>query len=93
MESATNFNAAVLSSSVIRVVVFSSGTPSRGLGGSTTSSSALEDMLARDEARRGRRVCDEDGSSRGVEVFEFRVEEGSTRFARRNEKKAVRGSN
>jgi hypothetical protein len=50
-------------------------------------------MLARDEARRGRRVCDEDGSSRGVEVFEFRVEEGSTRFARRNEKKAVRGSN
>ena len=36
----------------------------------------------------GGRVCEEEGSRRGVEVFEWRVEGGKTRFARRNEKNA-----
>lgn len=93
IESATSFNAAILSSSVVKVVVLSSGTPSRGLGGGTTSSSALDVMVARLDARSGRRVCGDDGSRRGVEVVEFRVEGGRTRFARRKEKKATKCKN
>lgn len=67
----------------------SSGTPSRGLGGRMISSSA-EDMVARVEGPSGGRVCEDEGSRRGVEVVEFKVEEGRTRFARRKEKKAMK---
>jgi hypothetical protein len=37
----------------------------------------------------GGRVCEEEGSRRGVDVVEFSVEGGRTRFARRKEKKAA----
>jgi hypothetical protein len=55
------------------------------------SSSALEVMVAREEGPSGGRVCDDEGSRRGVEVVEFSVEGGRTRFARRKEKNAGRG--
>jgi hypothetical protein len=45
-------------------------------------------MVARLEGPRGGRVCEEEGSRSGVDVVEFRVEEGRTRFARRKEKNA-----
>jgi hypothetical protein len=48
-------------------------------------------MVARDDGVRGGRVCEEEGSSRGVEVVEFKVEGGRTRFARRKVKNAVQG--
>jgi hypothetical protein len=47
-------------------------------------------MVASDEGCSGGSVPDEEGSRRGVDIFEFKVEGGRTRFARRNEKKAVR---
>jgi hypothetical protein len=59
------------------------------LGGSTTSSSTAELMVAREDGVRGGRVCEEEGSSRGVEEVEFKVEGGRTRFARRKVKNAV----
>lgn len=65
--------------------------PSRGLGGGTTSSSAFEVIVAREDGSSGGRVCEDEGSRRGVEVFEFSVEGGRTRFARRKEKNAVCG--
>jgi hypothetical protein len=65
------------------------GIPSRGSGVGTTSSSALEVIVAREERVSGGRVCEEEGSRSGVEVFEFSVEGSKTRFARRNEKKAA----
>jgi len=46
-------------------------------------------MVAREEGKRGGRVCDEEGSRRGVEVFELSVEGGKTRFARKKLKKAA----
>ena len=55
----------------------------------TTSSSALEVMVAREEGNKGGRVCEEDGSRSGVEVVEFRADCGRTRFARRKVKNAV----
>lgn len=88
IESATSFNAATLSSSAVKVVVTNVGTPSRGFGGGTGSSSGLEVMIASDDARSGGRVCEDDGERRGVEVFELSVEDGRTRFARRKEKNA-----
>jgi hypothetical protein len=45
-------------------------------------------MVARDDGVRGGKVCEEEGSSRGVEVVEFKVEGGRTRFARRKVKNA-----
>jgi hypothetical protein len=89
IESATNLRPAILSSSLVKVAVVRVGTPSRGLGGSTLSSSGLEVIVASDEARSGGRLWDEEGFRRGVEVFELSVEEGRTRFARRNEKNAL----
>jgi hypothetical protein len=84
-ESATSLRAAALSSSVVKTLVVRGGISSRGLGGSTTSFSAAELMVAREDRVRGGR----DGSSRGVEVVEFKVEDGRTRFARRKVKNAV----
>jgi hypothetical protein len=46
-------------------------------------------MVAREEGWRGSRVCEEDGSRRGVELVESAVEGGRTRFARRKVKNAV----
>ncbi len=66
------------------------GMPSRGLVVGATSSSALEVMVASEEGKSGGRVCDEEGSRSGVEVFEFKVEEGRTRFARRKVKNATK---
>lgn len=86
IESATNLSAAILSSSVVKVVVMRGGIPSRGLGGGRLSSSAFEVMVASEDALSGGRLCDEEGWRRGVEVFELTM----TRFARRKEKKALR---
>ena len=55
------------------------------------SSSALEVIVASKEGRSGGRVCEDEGSRRGVDVVEFSVEGGRTRFARRKEKNAVGG--
>lgn len=73
----------------MRVVVVRGGTSARGSAGGARSS-AVEVMLARDEGgkMRGGRVCEEDGSRRGVLRLELRVEVGRTRFARRKVKKA-----
>jgi hypothetical protein len=70
-------------------VVTRGGMSARGLTGAATSSSAFELIVAREEGPRGGKVCEEEGSRRGVEVFEFSVDGGRTRFARRKEKKAV----
>lgn len=70
-------------------MVVSSGTPSRGLGGRRTSESSAEDMVARLEGPSGGRVCEEKGSRSGVDMVEFRVEGGRTRFARRKKKNAA----
>jgi hypothetical protein len=48
----------------------------------------LEVIVAREDGKSGGRVCEEEGSRRGVEVFEFSVEGGRTRFARKKLKKA-----
>jgi hypothetical protein len=48
----------------------------------------LEVIVAREDRKSGGRVCGEEGSRRGVEVFEFSVEGGRTRFARKKLKKA-----
>jgi len=48
-------------------------------------------MVASEDALSGNRVCDEDGSSRGVEVLELSADGGRTRFARRKKKKAFEG--
>jgi hypothetical protein len=45
-------------------------------------------MVASEEGCNGGSVPEDDGSRRGVEVFEFSVEGGRTRFARKKEKKA-----
>lgn len=87
MESATSLRAAILSSSEVRIVVVRGGTSARGSLLCVRSESA-EVMVASEEGCNGGRVPDEDGSRRGVEVVEFSVEGGRTRFARRNEKKA-----
>lgn len=84
IESATNLRAAILSSSAFKVVVMRGGIPSRGFGGGRLSSSAFEVIVASEDVLSGRRVCDEEGCRRGVEVFELTM----TRFARRKEKKA-----
>jgi len=47
----------------------------------------LEVIVAREDRKSGGRVCGEEGSRRGVEVFEFSVEGGRTRFARKKLKK------
>lgn len=88
IESATNFRAATLSSSVVKVVVIRVGTPSRGFRDGTGSSSGLEGIVASEETRSSGRVCDDDGWRRGVDVVELSVEDGRTRFARRKEKNA-----
>jgi hypothetical protein len=49
----------------------------------------LEVIVARDDGKRGGRVCEEEGSRRGVDIFEFSVEGGKTRFARRKLKNAA----
>jgi hypothetical protein len=49
----------------------------------------LDVIVAREDGKSGGRVCEEDGSRRGVEVFEFSVEGGKTRFARKKLKNAV----
>jgi len=49
----------------------------------------LEVIVARDEGKSGGSVCEEEGSRRGVEVFELSVEDGKTRFARKKLKNAV----
>jgi hypothetical protein len=87
MESATSFRAAILSSSEVREVVVRAGMSARGSEGRGISSPA-DVMVAREEGWSGGRVPDEEGSRRGVEVLEFRVDGGRTRFARRKEKKA-----
>jgi hypothetical protein len=51
----------------------------------------LEVIVAREDGKRGGRVCEEEGSRRGVDVFEFSVEGGRTRFARKKVKKAGGG--
>ena len=89
IESATSLRVATLSSSVVKTLVARGGISSSGLGGSTTSSSTAELMVAREDGVRGGRVCEEEGSSRGVEEVEFKVEGGRTRFARRKVKNAV----
>jgi len=83
IESATNLRAATLSPSEVKVVVTRGGTSARGLTGAATSSSALELIVVSEEEPRGGRVCEEEGSRRGVEVFELSVDGGRTRFARR----------
>ena len=50
--------------------------------------SSADVMVASDEGCRGGSVPDEEGSRRGVELVELRVEGGRTRFARRKEKNA-----
>jgi hypothetical protein len=89
MESATNFKATTLSEDDVRVLVVSGGIESNTLGWKGISSST-DVMVASKDGPRGGRVREEDGSRRGVEALELRVEEGNwTRFARRKEKKAV----
>jgi hypothetical protein len=45
-------------------------------------------MVASEEGSKGGSVWEEEGSRRGVEVLEFKVDCGKTKFARRKEKKA-----
>jgi hypothetical protein len=67
------------------------GIESRGLV-ETGVSSSTDVMVARDEGSNGGRVCEDDGSSNGVEVLELSVEAGRrTRFALRKVKKARKG--
>ena len=87
IESATSFRAAILSGSLVRTLVVRGGISSRGLLGAEVGSE-MDVMVAREEGVSGGRVWEDDGSRRGVEVFEFKVDGGSTRFARRKEKKA-----
>ena len=89
IESATSLRAATLSASEVRVVVVRGGTSTRGLE-VTVSSSAWDVIVAREEGCNGGSVPEDDGSRRGVDVFEFSVDGGRTRFARRKEKKARR---
>jgi hypothetical protein len=49
----------------------------------------LDVIVAREDGKSGGRVCEDDGSRRGVEVFEFSVEDGKTRFARKKLKNAI----
>ena len=89
IESATSLRAATLSSSVTKILVVSSGTPSRGFCGRAATSSSIDVMFARKEGVSGGNVCEEEGSRRGVEVVELSVDGGRTRFARKKEKNAV----
>lgn len=88
MESATSLSAAILSASVMSVVVVSGGISLRGSLEMDLSSST-DVMVAREDGWSGGRVREDEGSRRGVEMFEFRVEGGRTRFARRKEKNAI----
>jgi hypothetical protein len=90
MESATSLRAAILSDSEVKVVVVRGGMSLRGLEMREVSSSVLEVMVASEEGWSGGRVWEDDGSRRGVDVFEFKVDGGRTRFARRKEKNAAR---
>lgn len=87
MESATSLRAAILSDSEVRMVVVRGGMSARGSLVWAMESSA-DVMVASEEGCSGGRVPGEEGSRRGVDVFEFSVDGGRTRFARRNEKKA-----
>jgi hypothetical protein len=89
MESAISLRAATLSSSSVNCLVTRGGTPSSGFGAGTTSSSALDVIVAREDGKSGGRLCEEEGCRSGVEIFEFSVEDGKTRFARRKLKNAV----
>jgi hypothetical protein len=98
MESATSFRAAILSSSLVRMVVARGGMSSSGFKGGVegvegvlTAEEEEEDMIEREEGGRvcrGGRYCEEYGVRRGVFALEFRVEVGRTRFARRKVKNA-----
>ena len=54
-----------------------------------SSSSARDVMSVSEGGNSGGRICEGNGLRRGVEVVEFKLEGGRTRFARRNVKKAV----
>jgi len=88
-ESAISFRAAILSDSLVKVVVVRGGMSARGSAGGGRSSAV--DIVARLEVGKesGGRVCEDEASRRGVEEVEFRVEVGRTRFARRKVKNAV----
>jgi len=45
-------------------------------------------MSAREDGSNGGRVCEEDGSRSGVDMAEFTVEGGRTKFSLRNKKNA-----
>jgi hypothetical protein len=71
-------------------MVVRGGMSARGVEGGGRSSE-VEVMFAREEEGKARRgsVRGEEGSRRGVEVLEFKVEVGRTRFARRKVKNAM----
>jgi len=87
IESAMSFNAGTFSVSSVNTPVVRGGTESRGFGVIESSSSARDVISASEDGNSGK-VCEDNGSRSGVEVVEFRLEGGRTRFARRNIKKA-----
>jgi len=88
IESAISFNASILSSWLVKMAVVRGGISSRGLVMMEVSSSA-EVIVAREEGSRGGSVWEEEASRIGVDVVEFSVDGGRTRFARKKEKKAA----
>lgn len=89
MESAISFRAAILLGDWVRGCVLRSGRSGSGSGLEVRgASSEMDVMVARVVGWSGGSVPDEEGSRKGVDVFEFSVEGGRTRFARRKKKKA-----
>jgi hypothetical protein len=78
-----------LSGRELRVIVVRRGIESRILVETIPPPALMAAMAPTGEGASGGSVCEEDGLRRGVEVFEFGVEGGRTRFACRNEKNAV----
>jgi len=69
------------------MAVVRGGISSRGLLMEVSSSADV--IVAREEGSRGGSVWEEDASRIGVDVVEFSVDGGRTRFARKKEKKAA----
>jgi len=85
-----SFNAETLSASSVNTPVAKGGIESRGLGIIESSSSERDVISASDEGNSGSE-CEDNGWRSGVDVVEFKLEGGRTRFARRNVKKASDG--